>query len=102
MESYFTIGFSDHEVHAIVHQRHGHRSIVIHHSKSHSLTDLLLKTDGEGNPQIFATGGRLIESIRDLDHYWPTGWRCIRNIIAMIEQAMETELFFTKAIHTLT
>ena len=75
---------------------------MIHHSRSLSLIDLVFKTDEEGTPQIFARRGNPITSKQDLQHYWPTGWCCIRNIITAIERAMETELFFTKAIRALT
>src|SRR3989344_2726131 len=102
MYSEFYLGFSEHVVHAVV-VIHPivHRVITIHHSGSESLVDLVLQTDEAGKPQIFGKRGILIKSRTELHQYWPTGWRCFKNIIEFIEHSMETDLFFTRAIKTL-
>lgn len=75
--------------------------MMIHHSESQSLTDLVLQTDEEGNPQILDRYWNPIRTKEDLHAYWPAGWRNLKSIVCAIEKAMESELFFTRAIRAL-
>jgi len=73
----FIFCFSDFRVDATTTICKGGFALILKHSRGGSFSDLVLRKDETGTLRIFGQGGRPIKTRQGLQHYWPSGWRCL-------------------------